>query len=100
MCRNIRTLSNFEPPATDQEMYDAALQYVRKISGTRKPSKANEARFDAAVAAVTKATRELVQSLKMQGPPRDRTIEAARAKARSQKRFADALSTRPPRASR
>lgn len=94
MCRNIRTLSNFEPPATDDEMAAAALQYVRKIAGTRKPSKANEAKFDEAVAAVTQATRALVRGLKVQGAPRDRVVEAARAKARSQARFADALAPR------
>lgn len=93
MCRNIRTLSNFQPPATDDEMQAAALQYVRKISGTTKPSRVNEPRFAAAVDAVTAATRTLLRELLIQGPKRDRTVEAERAKARSRKRFGDALST-------
>ena len=98
MCRNIRTLSNFQPPATEDEMQAAALQYVRKISGTTKPSRVNEARFAAAVDAVTAATRTLLRELKIQGPPRDRAVEAARAKERSRKRFGDALTS--PRESR
>jgi len=88
MCRNIRPLNNFEPPATDLEVADAALQYVRKISGSRSPSKANEAAFDEAVAAMTTATRQLVDSLVSKSAPRNREVEAARARARSAKRFA------------
>lgn len=88
MCRNIRLLFNFEPPTTEEEMRAAALQYVRKVSGTRKPSKANEACFDQAVEEVTRATRALLERLETQAPPRHREVEAARAKARSAKRFA------------
>ncbi len=87
MCRNIKPLHNFEPPATDIEVADAALQYVRKISGTRSPSKVNQPAFDAAVAAITVATRQLVDSLETSAPPRNREAEAAKAKARSLKRF-------------
>jgi hypothetical protein len=87
MCRNIRVLFNFEPPATEDEIHDAALQYVRKISGTRKPSKANQARFDRAVARISKATADLVESLETDAPPRTREEEARRAKARALKRF-------------
>ena len=87
MCRNIKQLHNFEPPATDIEVADAALQFVRKISGTRSPSKANQEPFDAAVAAITIATRQLVDSLETSADPRNREAEAAKAKARSQKRF-------------
>ncbi|MFW2383942.1 MAG: DUF2277 domain-containing protein [Acidimicrobiales bacterium] len=87
MCRNIRPLNNFEPPASDAEVADAALQYVRKISGARSPSKANQAVFDEAVRAITSATRQLVDSLVTSAPPRDREIEAAKARARSAKRF-------------
>ena len=88
MCRNIRPLNNYEPPATDAEVADAALQYVRKISGSRAPSKANQAVFDAAVAAVTSATRDLVDSLVTTAPPKNREVEAAKARARAAKRFA------------
>ncbi len=88
MCRNIRPLNNFEPPATDTEVADAALQYVRKIAGTRTASKANQAAFDEAVAAVTAATRQLVDSLVTTAAPRNREVEAAKARARSAKRFA------------
>lgn len=87
MCRNIKPLHNFEPPATDIEVADAALQFVRKISGTRSPSKVNQAAFDTAVAAITVATRQLVDSLETAAPPRNREAEAAKAKARSLKRF-------------
>ena len=90
MCRNIRTLHNFEPPATQDEVHAAALQYVRKISGTTKPSKANEAAFEAAVAAVTAVSRGLLDSLVTTAPPKDREIEAAKAKERSRKRFEQA----------
>jgi hypothetical protein len=87
MCRNIRTLFNFEPPATEEEVRAAALQYVRKVSGTTKPSKANQERFDSAVDAVTAITRELVLGMEARGPTRNREEEAAKAKARSAKRF-------------
>ena len=88
MCRNIRTLHNFEPPATDEEARDAALQYVRKISGSTKPSKANEAAFDRAVEAVTAATNRLLDELVSSAPPKDREVEAAKARARSAQRYA------------
>lgn len=87
MCRNIRLLFNFDPPATEDEVRAAALQYVRKVSGTRKPSKANQARFDVAVEAITRATRELLDTLETDARPRDRDTEVARAKARSARRF-------------
>ena len=87
MCRNIKTLHNFEPPATEDEIEASALQYVRKLSGTTKPSKANEAAFELAVEEVTAATRKLLASLVTAAPPRDREIEAVRAKERSQRRF-------------
>jgi len=82
MCRNIRTLHNFEPPASESEIADASLQYVRKISGTRKPSKANLAIFDQAVADVTAATARLVAGLSTTAPPRNRDAERAKAQAR------------------
>lgn len=82
MCRNIKTLFNFAPPATDVEVRDAALQFVRKISGTRKPSRANQAAFDAAVEAISQAAQDLLADLQTTAPPRDRAIEAARARAR------------------
>jgi hypothetical protein len=88
MCRNIRTLHNFEPPANEHEVHDAALQYVRKISGSTKPSQANAEAFERAVEAVAAATRELLASLVTAAPPRDREIEAAKARARAQKRYA------------
>ena len=88
MCRNIRTLHNFEPAATDEEVGASALQYVRKISGSRDPSKANRAAFDRAVAAVTDLTRELVDSLVTTAPPKNRDEEAAKARARAAKRYA------------
>jgi len=90
MCRNIRTLANFEPPATKDEVYAAALQYVRKVSGTTKPSAANQAAFDAAVAEVTHITRHLLEDLVTAAPPKNRAEEARKAKARSEKRFARA----------
>jgi len=90
MCRNIRTLHNFEPPATDEEVEAAALQYVRKLSGTSKPSKANEAAFERAVAEVAAASRRLLDSLVTHAPPRDRGIEAAKARARAAERFGTA----------
>jgi len=88
MCRNIRVLHNFEPAATPDEVEAAALQYVRKISGTTRPSKANEAAFALAVEEVTAASTKLLASLVTHAPPRDREVEAAKAKARAAARFA------------
>jgi hypothetical protein len=90
MCRNIRTLFNFEPPATELEIRDAALQFVRKLSGFNVPSKANEAAFDRAVDEVANSARVLIRSLVTTAEPRDREVEAARAKARSAARFGTA----------
>jgi hypothetical protein len=90
MCRNIRTLHNFEPPATGDEVHAAALQYVRKVSGTTKPSAANQAAFDAAVAEVAHATRHLLDALVTTAPPKDRAVEAAKARARAEQRYARA----------
>jgi len=87
MCRNIRTLHNFEPPATDEEVRAAALQYVRKISGSSKPSQANQEVFDLAVDEIADATRRLVDRLVTTAPPKDRAVEAEKAKARSAARF-------------
>ena len=87
MCRNIRTLSNFEPPASRDEVDAAALQYVRKVSGTTKPSQANREAFDTAVAAVRDATEQLLDALVIKAPPRDREVEAAKARARGLARF-------------
>jgi len=87
MCRNIRTLFNFEPPATDEEIEASALQYVRKVSGFTHPSKANEVAFDAAVREVARVTRELVDALETRAAPRDREVEAARARARAAARY-------------
>ena len=83
MCRNIKPLFNFEPPATDTEVHDAALQYVRKVSGFTKPSRANEAAFEAAVAEIAAATARLLAALDTRAPAKDRAIEAARARARA-----------------
>jgi hypothetical protein len=88
MCRNIRPLHNFEPPATKEEAQDAALQYVRKISGYNKPSRANEEAFDRAVEAVTAATVRLLDELVTNAPPKDREEERAKARARSEQRYA------------
>ncbi|MGH8934869.1 MAG: DUF2277 domain-containing protein [Acidimicrobiia bacterium] len=88
MCRSIRTLYNFDPPATDEEVHAAALQYVRKVSGVRQPSKFNEEAFEQAVEAVRAATRTLVDSLVTGVPPKDRKEEAAKARARAAKRYA------------
>ncbi|HEX6514270.1 MAG TPA: DUF2277 domain-containing protein [Nocardioidaceae bacterium] len=88
MCRNIRTLHNFEPPATAEEVYAAALQYVRKVSGTSKPSRANQPAFDAAVAEVAAATERLLDALVSVAPPKNREVEAAKARARSAARYA------------
>ncbi|MFI1911786.1 DUF2277 domain-containing protein [Nocardia sp. NPDC020380] len=87
MCRNIHTLHNFEPPATEDEVQAAALQYVRKISGSTKPSQANEAIFDQAVAEVAAATTRLLAGLTTTAPPKDREAEAAKARARAEVRF-------------
>jgi hypothetical protein len=88
MCRNIRILHNFAPPATEEEIRAAALQYVRKVSGSARPSAANAEAFDEAVDAVTEATRTLLDRLVTRAPPRDREVEAARARARAAKRSA------------
>ena len=88
MCRNIRTLANFEPPATKEEIRAASLQFVRKLSGTTRPSKANEEVFERAVAEVTEVAERLIASLVTSAPPRDRDVESAKAKERSAKRFA------------
>lgn len=87
MCRNIRVLHNYDPPATDDEVRAAALQYVRKVAGTSKPSQANRAVFDAAVEEIAAATRHLLDHLVTSAPPKDRDVEAAKAKARSAARF-------------
>ncbi len=88
MCRNIRTLFNFEPPATELEIRDASLQFVRKLSGFNVPSKANEAAFEKAVADVAAVARRLIGGLVTNAPPRNRDVEAERARARSALRFA------------
>jgi hypothetical protein len=90
MCRNIHTLYNFEPPATEDEIRGAALQYVRKVSGFAKPSQANETAFDAAVDEVADATRRLIDALVTTAAPKDREVEAERARERAKKRFATA----------
>jgi hypothetical protein len=90
MCRNIRTLHNFEPPADDDEVHAAALQYVRKISGFTKPSQANAEPFERAVEAVAAASMQLLDELTTSAPPKDREVEAAKAKARSAQRYAAA----------
>ena len=87
MCRNIRPLSNFEPPATDDEIASAALQYVRKISGATKPSRANADAFDRAVAEITEASSRLLDSLVTTAPPKDREVEAAKARERAALRY-------------
>ncbi|ONI86180.1 hypothetical protein ALI22I_26105 [Saccharothrix sp. ALI-22-I] len=87
MCRNIRVLHNFEPPATEDEVRAAAVQYVRKVSGSAHPSAANQEAFDAAVEAVAEATRVLLDALVTKAPPRDREVEAAKAKERSAARY-------------
>jgi hypothetical protein len=88
MCRNIRPLNNFEPPATDDEVHAAALQFVRKVSGTSKPSQANQAVFDQAVREIAHITRHLVDELETSAPPKDREVEAAKARARAELRYA------------
>lgn len=87
MCRNIRTLANFDPPATDDEIRASALQFVRKLSGTTRPSRANEEAFDRAVDEVTAAAHRLVHSLQTSAPPRNREVEAARARERAKQRY-------------
>ncbi len=87
MCRNIKTLFNFDPPATDEEIRASAVQFVRKLSGSTKPSKANEAAFDDAVEDVSRVAKRLLDSLVTQAPPRDREVEAAKARARAAVRF-------------
>jgi len=88
MCRNIRTLFNFEPPATEEEIRASALQFVRKLSGFARPSRANEAAFNQAVDEVTEAARRLLQSLETGSPAKDREVEAAKARARARERYA------------
>ena len=88
MCRNIKTLANFEPPATEDEIRASALQFVRKLSGTTRPSRANQAAFDLAVDEVTEAARRLIASLQINAPPRNREEEARKARERSRERFA------------
>ncbi len=88
MCRNIKQLHNFEPPATTEEVDDAALQFVRKISGSSKPSQANQEAFDLAVEEVAAATRKLLDGLVTAAPPKDREVEAAKRRARAEARFA------------
>jgi hypothetical protein len=88
MCRNIKTLANFAPPATDDEVHASALQFVRKLSGTTRPSRANEAASTLAVVVVTAAARRLIDSLQTNAPPRDREEEIRKAKERSRRRFA------------
>jgi hypothetical protein len=87
MCRNIKTLHNFKPPATDEEIRASSLQFVRKLSGFTKPSKANEAAFTRAVDQVTQAAHQLLESLRTNAPPRDREVEAIKARARTAERF-------------
>ncbi|MES2177091.1 MAG: DUF2277 domain-containing protein [Gemmatimonadota bacterium] len=88
MCRNIKVLANFEPPATDDEIRASALQFVRKLSGTSKPSRANEPAFNLAVEEVTASAKRLIESLETNAPPKDREEERRKAKERSLKRFA------------
>lgn len=87
MCRNIKTLHNFQPPATEEEIRASSIQFVRKLSGFTKPSKANELAFNRAVEQVTQAANELLESLVTNSPPRDREVEAAKARARTRERF-------------
>ncbi|HEY0997158.1 MAG TPA: DUF2277 domain-containing protein [Gemmatimonadaceae bacterium] len=97
MCRNIRTLANFEPPATDAEVRDAALQFVRKLSGMQRPSRANAAAFEGAVDAVAAAATRLLHDLQPGGPPRDRAVERERARLRTARRFGQPPSSSPAR---
>ena len=96
MCRNIRTLHNFRPPATDEEIRASALQFVRKLSGFTRPSKANQLAFSRAVDQVAAAARELLESLVTDAPPRDRGLEAAKARARAAERFRSSDARRAP----
>jgi hypothetical protein len=96
MCRNIKTLHNFKPPATDEEIRASSLQFVRKLSGFTKPSKSNEVAFARAVYSVTQAAHELLRSLVTNAPPRDRDVEAAKARARTAERFRSAASETAP----
>jgi len=98
MCRNIKTLHNFKPPATDEEVRASSLQFVRKLSGFNKPSKTNEAAFNRAVDQVAQAAHELLASLVTNSPPRDRETEAAKAKARNAERFGSSGATGPTEA--
>jgi hypothetical protein len=93
MCRNIRTLHNFEPAATNDEVHAAALQYVRKVSGSTKPSKANEEAFNHAVAEIAHITGHLLEELVTNAPPKDREVEAAKARARAAERYGTAAAT-------
>ena len=93
MCRNIRVLHNFDPPATEDEVHAAALQFVRKVSGTTKPSAANQPTFDRAVAEIAHITRHLLEDLVTNAPPKDRDEEAAKARTRSEKRFGTAVAS-------
>lgn len=90
MCRNIRPLNNFAPPTSDDEVRAAALQYVRKVGGSSKPSQANQEAFDRAVDQIAQVTRELIDALVTSAPPKDREVEADKARARAAKRYADA----------
>ncbi|HEX6732764.1 MAG TPA: DUF2277 domain-containing protein [Pyrinomonadaceae bacterium] len=90
MCRNIKTLHNFQPPATEEEIRASSVQFVRKLSGFTKPSKANEVAFNRAIEQVAQAANELLESLVTNSPPRDREVEAAKAKARARERFQNA----------
>jgi hypothetical protein len=94
MCRNIKTLHNFAPPATDEEIRASAVQFVRKLSGSTRPSKANEAAFNRAVDQVTAAARELLDALVTTAPPRDRALETAKARARAADRYGTATARR------
>ena len=94
MCRNIKTLHNFEPPATEEEIYLSSLQFVRKLSGFVRPSKANQIAFDRAVDKVSRAARELIDTLVTNAPPRDREVEAVKARERSAERFRSDASQR------
>lgn len=96
MCRNIKTLFNFEPPATDEEVRDAALQFVRKLSGFTRPSKSNEAAFQTAIDEITETARTLLATLVTNGSPRHREEEAAKARARAARRFGDRESAPAP----
>ncbi len=87
MCRSIRTLHNFDPPATDEEVHAAALQFVRKVSGSRRPSRANQKVFDDSVSAITRETRRMLDGLVTKAPPRNREVEAAKARARAATRY-------------